>query len=125
VTTGALGRFEGFLGALFMAAFTVVGPEYVAMVSGEAMYPRKHLKQAFKTVYWRFGIFFILGALCVGIVVPYNDPTLNAVLNDGSTGTAGASPYVIAMQNMGITVLPDLTNALLVTSIFSAGNTYV
>ncbi|OAP60514.1 hypothetical protein AYL99_05516 [Fonsecaea erecta] len=125
VTTGALGRFEGFLGALFMAAFTVVGPEYVAMVSGEAMYPRKHLKQAFKTVYWRFGIFFILGALCVGIVVPYNDPTLNAVLNGGSAGTAGASAYVIAMQNMGITVLPDLTNALLVTSIFSAGNTYV
>ncbi|EXJ55940.1 hypothetical protein A1O7_08871 [Cladophialophora yegresii CBS 114405] len=125
VTTGALGRFEGFLGAYFMAAFTIVGPEYVAMVSGEAMYPRKFLKEAFKTVYWRFGVFFILGALCVGIVVPYNDPTLNSVLNDGATGTAGASPYVIAMQNMGISVLPDLTNALLVTSIFSAGNTYV
>lgn len=108
-----------------MAAFTVVGPEYVAMVSGEATYPRKHLKQAFKTVYWRFGIFFILGALCVGIVVPYNDATLNAVLNGGSTGTAAASPYVIAMHNMGISVLPDITNALLVTSIFSAGNTYV
>ncbi|OAG41603.1 hypothetical protein AYO21_04067 [Fonsecaea monophora] len=125
VTTGALGRFEGFLGALFMAAFTIVGPEYVAMVSGEAMYPRKHLKQAFKTVYWRFGIFFIVGALCVGIVVPYNDPTLNDVLNGGSAGTAGASAYVIAMQNMGISVLPDIVNALLVTSIFSAGNTYV
>lgn len=29
------------------------------------------------------------------------------------------------MQNMGISVLPHITNALLVTSIFSAGNTYV
>jgi amino acid transporter len=29
------------------------------------------------------------------------------------------------MQNLGITVLPDITNALMVTSIFSAGNSYV
>ncbi|EOD53019.1 putative general amino acid permease agp2 protein [Neofusicoccum parvum UCRNP2] len=125
VTTGTLGRFEGFLGAFYQASFTIVGPEYIGMVSGEAVYPRRTIKQAFKTVYWRFGCFFILGALCVGIVLPYNDPKLNALLEDGATGDAGASPYVIAMQNMGITVLPDITNALLVTSIFSAGNSYV
>ncbi|KAF2091878.1 amino acid transporter-like protein [Saccharata proteae CBS 121410] len=125
IATGTLGRFEGFLAAFFQASFTIVGPEYVAMVSGEAEYPRKTIKQAFKTMYWRFGCFFILGALCVGIVLPYNDPTLNNLLNNGDTGDAGASPYVIAMQNMGIGVLPDITNALLVTSIFSAGNSYV
>lgn len=125
VTTGTLGRFEGFLGAFYQASFTIVGPEYIGMVSGEAVYPRKTIKQAFKTVYWRFGCFFILGALCVGIVLPYNDPKLNGLLGEGATGDAGASPYVIAMQNMGITVLPDITNALLVTSIFSAGNSYV
>lgn len=125
VTTGTLGRFEGFLGAFFEAAFTVVGPEYISMVSGEAIYPRRTIKQAFKTVYWRFGIFFIGGALCVGIVLPYNDPTLNDLLNSGNTGTAAASPYVIAMQNLGVKVLPDITNALMVTSIFSAGNSYV
>ncbi|KAF2837268.1 hypothetical protein M501DRAFT_995843 [Patellaria atrata CBS 101060] len=125
VTTGALGRFQGFLAALFTAAWTVVGPEYIAMVAGEAIYPRVTIKQAFKTVYWRFGGFFILGALCVGVVVPYNDPTLLNVLNTQGTGTGAASPYVVAMQNLGITVLPDLTNALLVTSIFSAGNSYV
>lgn len=72
-------------------------------------------------MYWRFGFFFIGGALCVGIILPSNDPTLNA--NAGAS-TANASPYVIAMTNMGIKFLPDLTNALLVTSIFSAGNAY-
>ncbi|KAK8256299.1 amino acid transporter-like protein [Phyllosticta capitalensis] len=125
VTSGPLGRFEGFLGAFFQASFTIVGPEYIAMVSGEAIYPRVTIKEAFKTVYWRFGCFYILGALCVGIVLPYNDPTLNRLLDNGDTGNAGASPYVIAMQNMAIEVLPDLTNALMVTSIFSAGNSYV
>ncbi|KAJ4299963.1 hypothetical protein N0V90_005211 [Kalmusia sp. IMI 367209] len=122
---GSLGRFEGFLGAFFQASFTCVGPEYVAMVAGEAIYPRKTIKTAFKTMYFRFGLFFIMGALCVGIILPYNDPTLNSLLDNGDTGTGASSPYVIAMKNMGISVLPDLTNALMVTSIFSAGNSYV
>ncbi|PVH98498.1 hypothetical protein DM02DRAFT_615772 [Periconia macrospinosa] len=122
---GSLGRFEGFLGAYFQASFTIVGPEYVAMVAGEAIYPRKTIKTAFKTMYWRFGLFFILGSLCVGIILPYNDPTLKAILDSSGTGTGASSPYVIAMKNMGIAVMPDLTNALMVTSIFSAGNSYV
>ena len=125
-TKGSLGRFEGFLAALWSASFTVVGPEYMAMVAAEAKRPRLYFKRAFKTVYWRFGIFFILGALCVGIVIPYNDPTLVGILSGtkGGSGTAAASPYVIAMRNLHINVLPHIVNALMVTSIFSAGNTY-
>ncbi|RDL41495.1 uncharacterized protein BP5553_01474 [Venustampulla echinocandica] len=125
-TTGNLGRFEGFLAALWSASFTVVGPEYISMVAAESKRPRVYIKNAFKTVYWRFGIFFICGALCVGIVLPSNDPTLVEILggSSGGAGTAAASPYVIAMNNLGIGVLPHITNALMVTSIFSAGNTY-
>jgi amino acid transporter len=97
------------------------------LVAGETANPRKNLKRAFKTIYWRFGFFFIGGALCVGIVLPSDDQTLNDILSGtaGGAGTGAASPYVIAMQNMGIGVLPHFTNALLVTSIFSAGNSYV
>ncbi|TKA83951.1 hypothetical protein B0A55_00184 [Friedmanniomyces simplex] len=126
ITTGSLGKFEGFLAALWSASFTVVGPEYISMVAAEAKRPRIYIKNAFKTVYWRFGIFFIMGALAVGIVIPYNDKTLVGILagKTGGAGTAAASPYVIAMQNLGIGVLPHIVNALMVTSIFSAGNTY-
>ncbi|KAK7970095.1 General amino acid permease AGP2 [Apiospora saccharicola] len=120
IATGALGRFQGFLGAFFSAAFTVVGPEYLAMVAGEAERPRTYLKNGFKTMYWRFGTFFIGGALCVGIILPYN----NEKLQNAGTGTADGSPYVIAMQNMGIGVFPHIINALMVTAIFSAGNAY-
>jgi amino acid transporter len=97
------------------------------MISGEVEHPRKNLKRAFKTIYFRFGVFFIGGALACGIVIPYDDARLVAILssNSSATGTAASSPYVIAMQNMGIGVLPHITNALLVTSIFSAGNSYV
>lgn len=90
------------------------------MVAGEAKHPRRYLKAGFKTVYWRFGFFFIIGALCVGIVLPYTDPKLDAA----GSGTADGSPYVIAMSNMGVSVLPHIVNALLCTSIFSAGNAY-
>lgn len=125
-STGSLGRFEGFLGSLWSAAFTIVGPEYVSMVSGETKLPRLYLKNAFKTCYARFAFFFVGSALCVGIVIPYNESTLLDILSgkSGGAGTAAASPYVIAMRNLGIGVLPHITNALLVTSIFSAGNAY-
>jgi amino acid transporter len=119
---GDLGRFEGFLGSLWAASFCIVGPEYISMVAGEAKRPRVYIKAAYKTLYYRFGAFFILGALCVGIVLAYNDPQLVAVLTSGEK-SAAASPYVIAMRNLQITGLPHLVNALLVTSIFSAGNT--
>ncbi|OAL52228.1 AAT family amino acid transporter [Pyrenochaeta sp. DS3sAY3a] len=125
-STGSLGRFEGFLAALWAGSFAIVGPEYIAMVAGEAKHPRIYLKSAFKTIYWRFGLFFIGSALCVGIIVPYNDPTLLAIIGgkQGGSGTAAASPYVIGMRNLKVAVLPHITNALLATSIFSAGNTY-
>ncbi|KAL2756519.1 hypothetical protein ACRALDRAFT_1030470 [Sodiomyces alcalophilus JCM 7366] len=120
IGTGDLGRFQGFLAAVYSAGFTVVGPEYLAMVAGEAERPRTYIKQGFKTVYWRFGFFFIGGALACSIVLPYDDPRLE----NAGAGTAEGSPYVIAMQNMGISVLPHIVNALLCTSIFSAGNAY-
>jgi yeast amino acid transporter len=118
---GSLGQFTGFLAAVYSAGFTVVGPEYIAIVAGETMYPRTYIKRGFKTIFWRFGVFFIGSALAVSIVLPWNDEKLQ----NGGEGTAEGSPYVIAMQNMGINTLPHVVNALLCSSIFSAGNSYV
>jgi amino acid transporter len=121
--SGSLGNFTGLLSSLWTAIFTIVGPEYISIVGAEAKHPRIYLKQAFKTVYVRFGIFFIGGALCVGIVLPSNDQGLTDAIENGES-SAAASPYVLAMQNMGIGVLPHLASALMFTSVFSAGNTY-
>ncbi|KAE8312462.1 amino acid permease-domain-containing protein [Aspergillus transmontanensis] len=92
--TDDLGRFEGFLAALWAASYTCVGPEYISMVAAEAKYPRIYIKNAFKTAYWRFGVFFVGSALCCGVLVAYNDPTLVAVYSGESegAGTAAASP---------------------------------
>lgn len=121
--TGDLGRFLGFLACLIKATFTFAGPEYVSLVASETINPRKTLPSAFKQVFIRLSVFFIGGALCVGILVPYNDPILLETLGVTRAG-AGGSPYVIAMQNLGIHVLPNIVNGLLLTLAFSAGNSY-
>ncbi|OQE32263.1 hypothetical protein PENSTE_c001G04777 [Penicillium steckii] len=97
-----LGRFEGFLAGIWYAAFTCVGPEYISMIAAEAKHPRLYLKSAFKTAYWRFGVFFIGSSLCVGTIIASDDPIVVAVAN-GKSGRSGAasSPYVIAMENLG------------------------
>ncbi|KAF4468760.1 General amino acid permease AGP2 [Fusarium albosuccineum] len=126
MSTGDLGRFEAFLEPLWNTALIIVGPEYVAMVAGEAKFPRPYMKSAFKAAYWRFLAFFVGSALCASIVIPYNDPALRNVVFGSSekAGTAAASPFVIAMSNMRVGVLPHITNALMITSIFSAGNAF-
>lgn len=79
------------------------------------------MPRAFTSIIYRLTAFFILGALAVGIVVPYDDPGLLS----GTGPTAAASPYVLGMNRLGISVLPDIVNALIATSIFSSGNAYM
>ena len=126
LSTGNLGKFEGFLTALWAASFTCVGPEYVSMMAAEAQHPRTYVKTAYKVVYWRILFFYIGGALAVSVLVPSNDPTLTAVYSGtgGHAGSAAASPYIIAMSNLGVSVLPHIVTTLIATTIFSAGNTY-
>jgi amino acid transporter len=100
---GALGRWVGFLQCLILAAFTIAGPDYVSMAAGEAENPRVVMPRAYNAVFYRLTAFFILGSLCVGILVP----------------------YVVAMNRLGVKVLPHIVNAAVLTAAFSAGNSYV
>ncbi|KAI6785356.1 uncharacterized protein J7T54_006998 [Emericellopsis cladophorae] len=122
--TGALGKWLGFLQCLIQASFTIAGPDYVSMAAGEAENPRQVLPRAYNAVFYRLTIFFILGALCVGILVPHDSEELEGALGEGKPGAA-ASPYVVAMRRLGIGVFPHIVNALILTSAFSAGNSYV
>jgi amino acid permease len=79
------------------------------MTAGEAENPRFTLKRAFKSVVARLAVFFILGSLCVGIVVAYNDPLLVKAIKEAHPGGA-SSPYVISMLILDIPVLPHIVN---------------
>lgn len=115
---------SAFWAAYLKAVFTEVAPEYLGMVAGEAQNPRKTLPRAFKGIIYRLSFFYVCGALSVGILLKHNDPALVAALSSGAAG-ANVSPYVIAMKNMNIKVLPHIINVLCITSSFSAGNSYI
>ncbi|CAK9682614.1 Amino acid permease family protein [Candida parapsilosis] len=122
-TTGNLGRFQGFLASLRLSStFTCVGSEYLSMTAGECVNPRVNMPIAFRTVLYRLVAFYIGGALSVSILIAYNDPKYVALTSD--TSSAASSPYVVAMQNLGIQVLPHIVNAVVLTSAFSAGCSY-
>ncbi|OKP02368.1 General amino acid permease AGP2 [Penicillium subrubescens] len=89
--TGDTGRFLGFLSALIAASFTIAGPDYVSMAAGETINPRVVLPKAYNGVFYRLTAFFVLGVLCVGILVPYNDETMADAFDNDKPGAA-ASP---------------------------------
>jgi amino acid permease len=69
------------------------GTEIVAIAAGEAKNPRRNLPKAIKRVYVRILLFYIGGVSVIGLLVPSNEPRL-----DLKSGTAAASPFVIAIQ---------------------------
>ncbi|PWN51660.1 hypothetical protein IE53DRAFT_385983 [Violaceomyces palustris] len=122
IETGPLGRFLGLWNTLIFAAFAIGGPEYISIAAGEAINPREVIPKAIRRVFWRLCFFYIVGALCVGILVAYNDPALIAATSEGKG--AAASPFVVALKNRGIGGLDHLINALILTSAWSCGSSF-
>ena len=78
------------------------------IAAGEAKNPRRNLPKAIRRVYIRILLFYIGGVTIIGLLVPHTDERL-----DLSTGTAAASPFVIAIQMAGIKGLPSVCGLLL------------
>ncbi|KAI0664522.1 general amino acid permease 1 [Cubamyces menziesii] len=116
----SLDRFLGIVSVIVQAAFSFQGMELVAIAASETISPRRNIAKAVRRVFWRILLFYLLGVLITGMLVPYNDPNLLK-----SSGTAAESPYVIAMTRAGIKVLPHIINAAIFTSAFSAGNSFL
>ncbi|KIK51370.1 hypothetical protein GYMLUDRAFT_50605 [Collybiopsis luxurians FD-317 M1] len=114
---GNTGRFLGWWAVISRAAFSFIGTEIVAIAAGEAKNPRRNLPKAIKRVYIRILLFYIGGVWMIGWLVPSTDDRLHL-----GTGTAAASPFVIAIQNAGIKGLPSLINACLLSSAWSAAS---
>ena len=128
---GPEGRFLGFWAVLTQAAFSMTGTEIIAVspsiqhvtqprslsgghrndvikmysqtAAGEAKNPRRNIPKAIRRVYIRLLLFFIGSVTVIGLLVPSNDPGLRL-----GSGTAAASPFVIAIKRSGIKVLPGV-----------------
>jgi len=91
------------------------GTESIAITAGETKNPTKNLPRVVKNVFWRILLFYILSVLIIGLNVPYNYPGL-------STKSSSTSPFTIVFQQVGAKAAGSFMNAVIMTSVISAGN---
>ncbi|KAL5353900.1 histidine permease [Pseudogymnoascus australis] len=113
--------FKGLCSVFVTAAFSFAGTELVGLAAAETGNPRKTLPTAIKQVFWRICLFYMVALTVVSLLVPYGDSRL---LGTGSTD-AKASPFVIAIENASIPVLPSIMNVVVLISVLSVGNSAV
>jgi amino acid transporter len=139
IDQGSTGRFLAFWKVLLTSAFSYGNIQVVAISGSETQNPRKTIPAATRKVFIRVFLFYVLSIFIVGLIVydrlipdyennesltcrlrPYNDPDLSL-----STGTAQQSPFVIAFQRSGVSVLPHIINGVVCTSAISSGSSCI
>ncbi|KAH8788917.1 amino acid permease/ SLC12A domain-containing protein [Diaporthe sp. PMI_573] len=121
---GDTGKFLGWWSVVIYAGFTIAGPDMLAISAGEIQNPRHTIPRLAKLIFYRLVGFYVIGVLAVGIICSPTDKRLMGAI-EGSGAGAAASPWVIGIQNLGITGLPSLINFLILTSGLSCGNAYL
>ncbi|KAF2124171.1 histidine permease [Dothidotthia symphoricarpi CBS 119687] len=117
---GAVAKFVGFWAVLIQAGFAFQGTELCAIGAGESANPRKTMPQAIRRTFWSIFTLFVFTIFFIGILIPYD----NENMTRGDTN-AGSSPLVIAIQLAGVSALPDIFNAILLTVVLSAASSNV
>jgi amino acid transporter len=117
---GSFGRFLGFWSTLNNAVFAYAGAQNITLAGAETRSPRHAIPKATKRILFRIFVFYVLSIFMVGLVVSSNDPSLLHL-----TGTASQSPFVIAAERAGIDNVSSIINAVIITSAWSAGNSFI
>lgn len=110
--------FNGFCGVFVVAAFAFGGTELVGLAAAESANPRKSIPLATKQVFWRICFFYVVNLFILGLIVRADDDRL---LNSHGANTK-YSPFVIAIQDAGIKVLPSIFNAVITIAVISVAN---
>lgn len=125
MTTGNTGNFLAFWTALVRSGFAyILSPELITITAGESQNPRRNIPKASSRFIYRLMAFYCLGSLVISVIVASNDPKLLHAIASGKSN-AGASPFVVGIQNAGIPVLNHIINAVIITSATSAANSFL
>lgn len=110
-----VGGIGGFASVFVTASFAYGGTESIAITAGETKNPSQTLPRVVRNVFWRILIFYILSILIIGLNVPYTYEGL-------STKDSHTSPFTIVFMMAGSKVAGSFINAVVMTSVISAGN---
>src|ERR1700753_235639 len=108
------GFFPQGVGAVFAAIvvviFSMVGAEIVTIAAAESRDPELAVARATRSVVARIAIFFVGSVFLLVVILPWNSVEL------------GASPYVAAFKQMGLTGADQVMNAVVLTAVLSCLN---
>ncbi|TPX55337.1 hypothetical protein PhCBS80983_g05405 [Powellomyces hirtus] len=111
-----LNAFFNICATMVTVGFSYMGTELVGIAAGESANPRKAVPKAIRNVFWRILFFFLCTIFLMGLIIPYNDPTLLS----GEDVTQ--APFTTVFQRANIKSAADILNAVLLTVIISASN---
>ncbi|WP_424769285.1 amino acid permease [Paenibacillus sp. sgz302251] len=107
--------FLAVLGVFMAAGFSFQGTELVGVAAGESENPRENIPRAIRSIFWRILLFYILAILLIGLLIPHTNEQL-------SSGDIATSPFTIIFEKAGLAVAASVMNAVILTSVLSAGN---
>ncbi|GAA6017271.1 hypothetical protein JCM10207_003673 [Rhodosporidiobolus poonsookiae] len=107
--------FKGFASLFVSASFAYGGTESIGITAGEQKNPLRNVPRTIHRVFWRIIIFYIATVVIIGFDVPYNYPNLYEK-------TTATSPFTLVFQAAGSKAGGSFMNAVILTSVLSAGN---
>ncbi|GAA5944698.1 uncharacterized protein JCM15063_000835 [Sporobolomyces koalae] len=107
--------FRGFASLFVSASFAYGGTESIGITAGEQRNPLRNIPRTIYRVFWRIIMFYICTVVIIGFNIPYNTPGIK----NKSTQT---SPFTLVFQEAGSNVAGSFMNAVILTSVLSAGN---
>jgi len=110
-----VGGIGGFASVFVTASFAFGGTESIAITAGETKNPEKTMPRVVKNVFWRILLFYVLSVLIIGLNVAY---TTDGLKNKDTR----TSPFTIVFEMAGSSVAGSFINAVIMTSVLSAGN---
>ena len=111
------GGFSAMIGVAMIVGFSFQGTELIGIAAGESENPEKNIPKAMRQVFWRILLFYVLAILVISLIIPYTDPRL---LNESED--ISVSPFTLVFQNAGLLSAAVIMNAVILTSVLSAGN---
>lgn len=110
--------FKGFCSVFVTAAFSFAGTELVGLSAAESKTPTKSVPGAIKQVFWRITLFYVLGMLFIGLLIPSTDPSL---ISSSSYADVKASPFVLVGKYAGLVGFDHFMNFVILVSALSIG----
>ncbi|CAF1341163.1 unnamed protein product [Rotaria sordida] len=109
---------SGIVTSSIASSFAFGGTETIGVTAGESANPRRDVPRAMHGTIWRIILFFVGSIFIMGLVIPYNDPSL--VHNE--IKSVDVSPFTLVFIKSGLKPTVHIMNAVILTTILSAGN---